>query len=67
MPHLGRRRGFLREDSHIRKHAIEVEFLLVAGASDSCFSLTANRENRRVVKLCIVQPGDQMGGAGAAG
>ena len=67
MPYLGRRGGFLREDRHIREHAVEVEFLLVAGASDGCFSLTANRENGRVVQFGIVQARDQVGGARAAG
>jgi hypothetical protein len=54
MPYLGRRGGFLCEDRHIREHAVEVELWLVAGASDSCFSLSANRQNRRVVQFGVV-------------
>ena len=67
MPHLGRRRGFLREDGHVREHAVEVELLLVAGAPDSCLSLSADRQNGRVVELGVVQAGEQVGGAGTAG
>jgi hypothetical protein len=35
-------------------HAVQVELWLVAGASDSCFSLSANRQNRRVVQFGVV-------------
>ena len=67
MPHLSRRGGFLREDRDIRKHAVEVEFLLIAGAPDGCFGLTAYRQNWRVVQFGVVQARDQVGGARTAG
>jgi hypothetical protein len=40
---------------------------LIAGPPDSRFSLSANRQNRRVVEFGIVQARDQVGGTGTAG
>jgi hypothetical protein len=57
----------LREESHVRKHAVEIEFLLVAGTSNGSLRLTAYRKNGRVVELGIVQTRDQVGRAGTAG
>jgi hypothetical protein len=67
MPYLGRRGGFVCEDCHVREHAVEVELLLVAGAPNGGLSLSANRQNRRVVQFSVVQARDQVSSAGTAG
>jgi hypothetical protein len=67
MPYLSRRGGFLYEEGHIREHAVEVELLLVAGSPDGCLSLSANRQNGRVVQFGVAQARKQVGSARTAG
>ena len=67
MAHLGRCRGLLREAGDVREHAVEIEFLLVAGAPDGCFGLAAYRQHGRMIQLGIIQACDQVGGARPAG
>ena len=67
VPHLSRRRCFLHEARDVREHAVQVEFLLVAGAADGRFGLAADRENRSMIQFAVVQAGDQVGRSGAAG
>jgi hypothetical protein len=50
-----------------REHAIQVEFLLVAGVTDGRFNLAADRKHRRMIQLAVVEAGDQVGRPGAAG
>ena len=40
VPHLSRRGSLLHEARDVRKHAVQVEFRLVAGAADGRFGLT---------------------------
>src|ERR1700761_1191877 len=67
MPHLSWRGSLLYEACNIREHSVQVEFLLVAGAADGRFGLTADSEDRHVIQLSVIQAGDQMCGPGSAG
>jgi hypothetical protein len=58
MPDLSWRGSLLRESRYIREHAIEVEFLLITCAPDGRFSLSAYRQDGRVIKLGIIQARD---------
>ena len=61
------RRGLLREAGDVGEHAIEIQFLLIAGAAYGHLSLAADRQHRHMVELGVVQTGDHVGGAGPAG
>src|ERR1700761_7274951 len=67
MPHLSRRGSLLYEACNVREHSVQVEFLLVAGAADGRFGLTADSEHRHVIQLPVIQAGDQMCGPRSAG
>ena len=56
----------LHEASDVREHAVQIEFLLIAGAADGRLGLAADRQNRSMIQLAIVQAGDQMGRSGTA-
>jgi hypothetical protein len=66
MAYLGWRSRLLYEACDVREHSVQVEFLLIAGAANGRLGLTADRENRGVVQLAIIQTGNQMGCTGAA-
>jgi hypothetical protein len=66
VPYLSRRGGLLHETCDVREHAVQVEFLLVAGAADGRLGLTADRENRGMIQLAVVQARDQVGRSRAA-
>jgi hypothetical protein len=55
------------KDGYVGEHAVEVEFLLIACASDGCFSLTANREHGRVIDLGIVKTCGEVSGTRSSG
>jgi hypothetical protein len=66
VPHLSRRGGLLHEARDVREHTVQVEFLLVAGAADGRFGLTADCQDRSMVQFSIVEASDQVGRSGAA-
>ena len=51
----------------VGEHPVEVELLLVARAADGRSGLAADGEHRHVVELGVVEPGDEVGRARAAG
>ena len=63
---MSRRGGLLHKARDVREHSVQVEFLLVAGAANGRLGLTADRENRGMVQLAVVQTGDQVRRSGAA-
>jgi len=63
VPHPSRRRCLLHEACDVGKHAVQIEFLLVAGATDGRL---ADCKDRSVVHLGVVQAGDQVGRSGTA-
>ncbi len=67
MLYLRRGRRLLNKVRHVGKDAIKIQFLLIAGGAGGGFRLAGDRQHRRMVKFGIIQAGQQMGGAGAAG
>jgi hypothetical protein len=65
--HLGRLRRFLHVFGDIGKHTVQVDFLLVMGAANGARRLAADGQHRHVVQLGVVEAGEHVGGAGAAG
>ena len=66
MAYLGWRRGLLDEACDVREHSVQVEFLLIAGAANGRLGLAADRQNRSMIQLAVVQARDQVGCSGAA-
>lgn len=66
VPHLSRRGSLLHKCRDVREHAVQIEFLLVAGTADGRLRLAADRENRGVIQFAVVQARDEVGRSGAA-
>jgi hypothetical protein len=56
-------RHFLNIPAHIREQPIEIELLLVVGATNGAFRLPCDGQHRDVVQLCIIEARNEVGGA----
>ncbi len=68
MPHLGRR-GCLHDvgAGDVLEHREKVEFLLIVAAKRVAGLLADDRQHRLMIQQRIIEPGDEMRGAGTRG